>query len=264
MVQVSVEDIRKLREITGAGILDCRTALQEADGDAGKAQALLREKGLASAAKKASRSAAEGVVESYIHSGSRIGALLELNCETDFVARTDEFRALAHDLAILVGDTEPAPLVVDVDGQVQAFLGQALGSDSKRTVQDSLNDAIAKMGENIQVRRFIRYALEQGVVESYIHSGSRIGALLELNCETDFVARTDEFRALAHDLAMQVAAMDPDRVTSEDEGEGASLMEQSFIKDPSKSIQDLVNDAIAKMGENIQVRRFIRYALAEE
>ena len=162
MVQISVEDIRKLREVTGAGILDCRTALQDAGGDAAKAQALLREKGLASAAKKATRSAAEGVVE------------------------------------------------------------------------------------------------------SYIHSGSRIGALLELNCETDFVARTDEFRALAHDLAMQVAAMDPERVTAEDEGDGASLMEQSFIKDPSRTIQDLVNDAIAKMGENIQVRRFIRYALAEE
>ncbi len=162
MVEVSVEDIRKLREITGAGILDCRTALREAEGDSGKAQAILREKGLASAAKKATRSAGEGVVE------------------------------------------------------------------------------------------------------SYIHSGSRIGALLELNCETDFVARTDEFRALAHDLAMQVAAMDPDRVNTDDDGEGAGLMEQTFIKDPSKTIQDLVNDAIAKMGENIQVRRFIRYALAEE
>ena len=91
MVQVSVEDIRRLRAMTGSGILDCRTALQEADGDTAKAQAILREKGLASVAKKLSRAAAEGVVESYIHSGSRIGVLLELNCETDFVARTDEF-----------------------------------------------------------------------------------------------------------------------------------------------------------------------------
>ena len=162
MVQVSVEDIRKLRAMTGAGILDCRNALQEADGDNSKAQSILREKGLASVAKKASRAAAEGVVE------------------------------------------------------------------------------------------------------SYIHSGSRIGVLLELNCETDFVARTDEFRELAHDLAMQVAAMDPDIVRADDSDEGVSLMEQSFVKDPSKSIQDLVNDAIAKLGENIQVRRFIRYALAEE
>ena len=162
MVQVSVEDIRKLRAMTGAGILDCRNALQEADGDNSKAQSILREKGLASVAKKASRAAAEGMVE------------------------------------------------------------------------------------------------------SYIHSGSRIGVLLELNCETDFVARTDEFRELAHDLAMQVAAMDPDIVRADDGDEGVSLMEQSFVKDPSKSIQDLVNDAIAKLGENIQVRRFIRYALAEE
>ena len=107
-------------------------------------------------------------------------------------------------------------------------------------------------------------AAAEGVVESYIHSGSRIGVLLELNCETDFVARTDEFRELAHDLAMQVAAMDPDIVRADDGDEGVSLMEQSFVKDPSKSIQDLVNDAIAKLGENIQVRRFIRYALAEE
>ena len=162
MVQVSVEDIRKLRQMTGAGILDCRNALQEADGDNSKAQSILREKGLASVAKKASRAAAEGMVE------------------------------------------------------------------------------------------------------AYIHSGSRIGVLLELNCETDFVARTDEFRELAHDLAMQVAAMDPDIVRADDGDEGVSLMEQSFVKDPSKSIQDLVNDAIAKLGENIQVRRFIRYALAEE
>ena len=163
MAEISVEDVRRLREITGAGILDCRTALEEAGGDLKAAQAVLRNRGLASVAKKATRAAAEGVVE------------------------------------------------------------------------------------------------------SYIHSGSRIGALLELNCETDFVARTDEFRALAHDLAMQVAAMDPATVSSEGSTEaGANLMEQSFIKDPSKTIQDLVNDAIAKLGENIKIRRFIRYALAEE
>lgn len=261
MVQISVEDIRKLREITGAGILDCRTALQEADGDSTKAQAILREKGLASVAKKASRAAAEGVVESYIDGENRIAVLLELNCETDFVARTEEFGTLARSLAEQAGAENPDAR--DADAAV-ILMGQSSFDDPTRTVQDLVNDAIAKLGENIQVRRLVRYADTEGVVESYIHSGSRIGALLELNCETDFVARTDEFRALAHDLAMQVAAMDPDTVSADDSGEGVGLMEQSFIKDPSKTIQDLVNDAIAKMGENIQVRRFVRYALAEE
>ena len=144
-------------------------------------------------------------------------------------------------------------------GQIESLLGAGEADGDSTKAQ-----AILREKGLASVAKKASRAAAEGVVESYIHSGSRIGALLELNCETDFVARTEEFRALAHDLAMQVAAMDPDTVSADDDGDGVSLMEQSFIKDPSKTIQDLVNDAIAKMGENIQVRRFVRYALAEE
>lgn len=162
MAEITVGDIKKLRGLTGSGILDCRNALEEADGDSTKAQAILREKGLASAAKKATRTAAEGVVESYIHNGSRVGVLLELNCETDFVARTDEFRTLAHDIAMHVAAMDPET-VSSEDGQDSetSLLGQPFIKDPSKTIQDLVNDNIAKLGENVQIRRFTRFALSE-------------------------------------------------------------------------------------------------------
>jgi elongation factor Ts len=162
MAEITVGDIKKLRGLTGSGILDCRNALEEADGDSTKAQAILREKGLASAVKKATRTAAEGVVESYIHNGSRVGVLLELNCETDFVARTDEFRTLAHDIAMHVAAMDPET-VSSEDGQDSetSLLGQSFVKDPSKTIQDLVNDNIAKLGENVQIRRFTRFALSE-------------------------------------------------------------------------------------------------------
>jgi elongation factor Ts len=162
MAEITVGDIKKLRGLTGSGILDCRNALEEADGDSTKAQAILREKGLASAVKKATRTAAEGVVESYIHNGSRVGVLLELNCETDFVARTDEFRTLAHDIAMHVAAMDPET-VSSEDGQDSetSLLGQPFVKDPSKTIQDLVNDNIAKLGENVQIRRFTRFALSE-------------------------------------------------------------------------------------------------------
>ena len=122
MPQITVDDIKKLRAITGAGILDCRTALEESEGDSGKAQAILREKGLASAAKKATRSAGEGVVDSYIHNGNRVGVLVELNCETDFVARTEEFQTLAHDIAMHVAAMDPETVSLADGGDPETSL----------------------------------------------------------------------------------------------------------------------------------------------
>jgi len=162
--------IKELRNRTSAGVMDCKKALDEVNGDVDQAEIILREKGIASAAKKADR-------------------------ET-----------------------------------------------------------------------------EQGLIETYIHSGGRIAAMVEVNCETDFVARTEEFSKLAHDIAMQVAAMDPKTVEATqsnpdsalgDEDDGNSLLHQPFIKDPSKNIQDLINETVGKLGENIRVRRFKRYSLGE-
>lgn len=163
---VTVESIKTLRQQTGAGIMDAKRALEDADGDMSKAQDILRERGIASAAKKASRATNEGIVESYIHSGGRVGVIVEINCETDFVARTDEFKALAHDLAMQIAAMDP--LYVDASevpedaisvSDEQLLLKQAYIRDPSKTVQDLVNETVGKLSENIRVRRFARFSL---------------------------------------------------------------------------------------------------------
>ena len=163
---ITVEQIKALRELTGAGIMDCKRALEQAGGDLEGAQRVLREMGVASAAKKASRETNEGLVESYIHSGGRIGALVELNCETDFVARTDDLKDLAHNIAMQVAAMSPIyvdegdiPDDDDQNPQEVCLLQQAFIRDQSITIQDLLGEAIGKIGENIRVRRFARFAL---------------------------------------------------------------------------------------------------------
>ncbi|MEO7665041.1 MAG: translation elongation factor Ts [Candidatus Limnocylindrales bacterium] len=195
MATISAESVKDLRELTGAGFMDCKRALEETDGDVQKAVALLRDRGLAAAAKKAGRDAREGLVSSYIHTGGRVGVLIEVNCETDFVARTDEFQKLVRDLAVQVAGL--APLYVDVDripadelARKQAELAEDPAAaakpaeirakivegqlkkwyrevclleqpfrDEERSVRDLVTEKIATIGENIRVRRFVRYAL---------------------------------------------------------------------------------------------------------
>ena len=195
MAEISAGLVKELREQTGAGFMDCKQALVAADGDIEKAAGLLREKGLAAAAKRAGREAREGLVSSYIHTGGRVGVLIEVNCETDFVARTDEFQRLVRDLAVQVAGLAPlyvdaeripaadlesrkAELLADeatqkkpesirpqiVDGQLKKWYAQVClydqpFRDEERTVRDLVNDRIATIGENIRVRRFVRYAL---------------------------------------------------------------------------------------------------------
>jgi elongation factor Ts len=195
MATITVEAVKELRERTGAGMMDCKRALEEAGGDIDKAVTALREQGLAAAAKKAGREAREGLVASYIHTGGRVGVLIEVNCETDFVARTDEFQRLVRDLAMQVAGL--APLYVDIDRipaadlearraalladeatarKPEAIRGQIVDGqlrkwyrevclleqpfrDEERTVRELVNERIATIGENIRVRRFVRFAL---------------------------------------------------------------------------------------------------------
>ena len=195
MAEITAELVKELRERTGAGFMDCKKALTEANGDLDAAVALLREKGLAAAAKKAGRDAREGLVSSYIHTGGRVGVLIEVNCETDFVARTEEFQKLVRDLAVQVAGL--APLYVDqeripaadleakqaelaadesvqkkpenirpqiVEGQLKKWFSQVClydqpFRDEERTVGELVNEKISTIGENIRVRRFTRYAL---------------------------------------------------------------------------------------------------------
>ena len=196
MATISAEAVKDLREQTGAGFMDCKRVLEETGGDVEKAVAMLRERGLAAAAKKAGREAREGLVSSYIHTGGRVGVLIEVNCETDFVARTDEFQRLVRDLAVQVAGLAPLYVDVDripsarprpeeggpspatlpsprsprsirekiVDGQLKKWYREVClleqpFRDEERSVRDLVTERIATIGENIRVRRFVRYAL---------------------------------------------------------------------------------------------------------
>ena len=165
-MEIGVDAIKTLRGLTGAGVMDCKTALEESKGDLKKAEEVLRKKGIASARSKASRETNQGLVESYIHSGGRIGAIVEANCETDFVARTDDFKELAHSLAMQVAAM--APKYVDSseipEGEAEnpeeaCLLQQPFIKDPSKTVQDLVNEAVGKLGENVRVRRFTRFSL---------------------------------------------------------------------------------------------------------
>lgn len=200
MAEITSSMIKELRESTGAGLMDCKKALKEVDGDLQKATEYLRKKGLAAAAKKAGRIATEGVVHSYIHANRRLGVLVEINCETDFVAKTDDFVAFANDVAMQIAAMNPACVrreemdtstvekergilrekalaegkpekIVDkiVDGQINKFysehvlMEQAFVKENKKTIEDVLKELVAKLGENVQIRRFTRFELGEGL-----------------------------------------------------------------------------------------------------
>ena len=165
-MEISVDAIKTLRGLTGAGVMDCKTALEESRGDMEKAEEVLREKGIASARGKATRATNQGLVESYIHSGGRIGALVEANCETDFVARTGDFKELAHSLAMQVAamapkyvDTSEMPEGDAENPEEECLLQQPSIKDPSKTVQDLVNETVGRLGENVRVRRFTRFSL---------------------------------------------------------------------------------------------------------
>ena len=167
MAEISTAMVKELREATGAGVMDCRRALDEAAGDLKRATEILREKGIAAAAKRSGREANQGVVESYIHGGGRVGVLLELNCETDFVANTEDFRTLARNIAMQIAAMNPLVVSVEdregkeLEGKDEevVLLSQPYIRDSSRTIKDLLIDTIATTGENIRITRFVRYEL---------------------------------------------------------------------------------------------------------
>jgi elongation factor Ts len=158
-VDISAQAVKELREKTGAGVMECKRALQDAGGNMEKAIELLREKGMTKHAKLAGREARQGLIESYIHTGGRIGALVEVNCETDFVARTPEFRTLAREIAMQVASMNPSSVgaVDGTDGGDDVLLNQEYIRDARKTIRDLIKETIGKVGENIQVSRFQRF-----------------------------------------------------------------------------------------------------------
>ncbi|MXX80666.1 MAG: translation elongation factor Ts [Chloroflexi bacterium] len=160
---VTIDQIKELRAETGAGVMDCRQALTDANGDMEQARLALREKGIATAAKRADRAAGQGLIHSYIH-GGRIGVLVDLRCETDFVAKTDQFKELAHDIAMQIASMNPAAvsaeqMPADAEPESVALLDQEFIRDGSQTVADRINDVIASIGEKVEVARFTRYEM---------------------------------------------------------------------------------------------------------
>jgi len=165
-LKIPTARIRELRDQTGAGVMDCRSALLEAEGDTGKATRILEQRSLVRVQKKAGRSVTQGIIEAYIHTAGRIGAMVEVNCETDFVARTDEFKELAHNLAMQIAAQAPqfvsreeVPEGADTEPEAVCLLLQAYIKDPDKTVKDIITETIAKVGENIKVGRFARFEL---------------------------------------------------------------------------------------------------------
>ena len=271
----TAKDVMALREKTGAGVMDCKKALTDADGDMAKAADLLRERGIAKADKKASRIAAEGIVACYVDGNK--GVLIELNCESDFVAKNPQFSEIANEIAKVIVAVNPA--------NVETLLGCALG---EATVEEYLKSKIAVIGEKIAVRRFVRYESE-GFLESYIHLGGKLGVMLDMAGEA-----TDAAKAVAHDVTLQIAFTKPaylvkDEVPADvieneksvllnqalNEGkpqaiaekmvfgrikkfyEENCLLEQAFIKDDSKKICELLK------GANASIAKFAFFVMGE-
>ena len=166
--KISAEQVKELRERTGAGVMDCKRALEDAEGDSERAVALLQERGAAMAEKRMDRETSQGAIECYIHAGGRIGSMVELNCETDFVARTDDFKNLAHELAMQIAATNPLavseedlPTGAEGDPAELCLLRQPYIRDAARTIDELVREVIAKTGENVRVRRFSRFELGQ-------------------------------------------------------------------------------------------------------
>lgn len=214
----TAKDVQALREKTGVGMMDCKKALVEADGDMDKAVELLREKGLASAAKKASRVAAEGVVAAY--SDGKTGALVEINCETDFVAKGEPFVTLANKVVKTVAAEKPA----DVDALLKT---KVTGEDA--TVEEAVQEVFLALRENMKVRRF---AVIEGTVSTYIHAGGTVGVMVQFDTD-DATAAKPEFAAMGKNIAMQVAAMNPEFLSKDNISADELAKMKSIIVDSS-------------------------------
>lgn len=288
MSQISAKDVKDLRDTTGVGMMDCKKALEETGGDMQKAIEYLRKKGAALAAKRADREAREGMVIIRIADDRKAGVILELNCETDFVARGEVFSGFAAALASLAlekGADSPEALLV-------LTLGEAYGGES---VDDAMKTMTGRLGEKLELKRLALLLAPDGVVESYVHPGSQLGALVQL--ATD---KPQEAADLAKDIAMQVAASSPivtdrsavpaDYIEKEMEiyrqqalGQGKPeqfvdkivtgrlekyyqevvLSEQSFIKDGNARVSDVLADFRKKHQAQVDVKAFVRYQLGQ-
>jgi len=281
-VVIDAQVVKDLREKTGAGMMECKKALVEAKGNVEEAIDILRKKGAMTAAKKAGRVAADGLIDTYLSPDAQLGVLLELNCETDFVAKTDQFKSLLKQLVNDVA-TKKYSTVADVP-------------------PEPITQTIAAMGENIALSRFEKYQVQNnlGIVDSYIHPGSKLGVIIELKTQSGAGANNPAVKTLAHELAMQIAAASPDYISRNDvpkevldkeleiykeqaklEGKPEKildkiaqgklgkfyalvcLLEQPYIRDQNITVAKVIEQTAKEFGESITVNRFARYKIGE-
>jgi elongation factor Ts len=276
MAEITAAMVGKLRESTGAGLMECKKALGEAEGNLDKAVDLLRKKGIATAAKKAGREAKEGVIAQFIPPGARLGVLVEVNCETDFVAKNELFRAFCDEVAKALA------------------LDPATDLETMRTAQ------VAKMGENIRISRHQRLEVTgNGLIGGYIHTGAKVGVLVEVGCGKEETAARDEFKQLVRDITLQIAAANPTAVSRQEidpaliakekeiaeeqvKGKPAQaiakiiegklekyyqsfcLLDQGFVKKNSEiTVKEHVGALAKQLGDEITLRRFTRFQVGE-
>lgn len=290
---VTAAQISELRKSTGAGMLDCKKALEQTEGNFDQAVDFLRTKGLAAASKKAGRAATEGMVAAAVSADANKGVLLEINSETDFVAKNEKFQEFVSNTASHILQANPA--------SVEELFTQASCGDSSKTILTLLNEAISVIGENIQIRRFTSYVIPTtGLIGSYIHAGGKIGVLVEATCDNASAVKDPAFAAFVRDVAMHAAAASPlyvqrsevdadvlerekdiYRAKARESGKPENivekiiagqvnkfyadicLLEQQFVKDTDKTIQQLTDETGKALGTTITVTRFTKYALGE-
>ena len=286
---ITAAQVKELREMTGAGMMDCKKALTATEGDMDKAVEFLREKGLATAQKKASRVAAEGLCKTLVSEDGKKAVVVEVNAETDFVAKNEEFQGFVNAVVNQVADSDAA----DMD----AFMAEAWAADTTKTVKDALIEKVAVIGENLNIRRFEKIVTD-GCVVDYIHGGGRIGVLIE--AEADVV--NDEIKKCLKNVAMQVAAMSP-KYTSRDEVDASflehekeillaqakqenpnkpdniiekmiigrlnkemkeiCLLDQVYVQDSDLTVAKYVEKVAKENGANMTVKKFVRFETGE-
>ena len=285
--------VKELREMTGAGMMDCKKALTEADGNMEKAVEILREKGLAASAKKAGRIATEGMVEIFLSEDNKVGAIVEVNSETDFVAKNQVFR----DYVAAVAKQACESTAADMD----AFFDEKWALDAQFTVKEALSQQVAVIGENLNIRRFEKFEKAQaGKLVSYIHGGGRIGVMIELACENE----AEELVELGKNVAMQIAALNPKFISEADvpaefiaketeiltaqaknDPKNASkpdniiakmiegrlkkelkefcLVEQPYVKDTDMTVKQYIDSVAKVVGAPIEISRIVRFETGE-
>ena len=290
---ITASMVKELRELTGVGMLDCKKALAETDGDMEKAVEYLREKGLAASEKKAGRIASEGVCLSYLNDNKSVGVVVEVNSETDFVAKNPVFREYVLQVAEHIANSQAA--------DVEALLAEAWKFDTSMTVAEALSSKVAVIGENLKIRRFEKYAKEgNGTIVSYIHGGGRIGVMIEIACDNV----TDAVEEMGKNVAIQIAALNPQFICVDDvpaefvakekeiltqqamndpknaskpaniiekmidgrlnkEMKEICLVEQPYVKDGDLTVKKYIESVAKEVGAPITIKRMVRFETGE-